>query len=668
MALHPTSCPLDCPDACGVLVETDERGELVRVRGNPAHPYSRGALCSKTSSYHELVESPERLRTPLVRSGGELVPVSWERAIERVAAELGDLRGEDVLAMQYAGSMGLVARTFPMRLMNALGATLHDSGVCDTTSSAGYEAVLGRLIGPDVLEAEEADGVVIWGSDVKRTIQHLFPLVKKAAAAGARVAVVDVWRTETLAAAQRWGGLGLVIRPGSDSILALALARLAFENGWADRRFLERECRGAADFEGHLRDAPTLAEAAQACGVPLESILDLAHVLVESQRLFLRTGSGWTRRTNGAMGMRALCSLAAVLGKAGRVHYESADVFPFDTDVIARPDLRPGIAPPTFTQVALGRELCEGRFGAVVVWGHNPALTLPDSARVAQGLSRQDLFVVVHEQFLTATAQLADVVLPATTFVEQTDLYRSYGSRVAQLGRRAVAPPEGPRSNVETFAAIARAMELEAATWDVSEESLVEELLTAAAEHLTPDQMERLRAGEPTTLDAPAGTRQSPGGTDWGTPSGKVELVSSIAERAGQPPMATWCADPGSDPSRSFWLVSAPSKHTHNTTYLDHERHARRAATPRCFVHPADAHELALAEGETVVLVNDFGRITLTASLTEDVPTGSVRVDGFPRPADVPEGTSINVLSSPDVSDLGNGTTYYSTRVDLERG
>lgn len=665
MALHPSTCPLDCPDACGVLVETDERGELVRVRGNPAHPYSRGSLCSKTNSYHELVKSPRRLTTPLVRAGRELQPATWEEATDRVAQHLAALPGEEILALQYAGSMGLVARNFPLRMLHALGATLHDGGICDTTSSAGYEAVLGRLIGPDVLEAERADGIVLWGSDVKRTIQHLFPLVKARAAAGVRVGVVDVWHTETMAAVERWGGFGLVIRPGSDSVLALALARLAFENGWADREFLARECLGAAEFEAHLRDAPSIEEAAHMTGVTVAQILELGRLLVESQELFLRTGSGWTRRTNGAMGMRAVCSLAAVLGKADRVHYESADLFPFDSAVIARPDLRPGPAPPKLAQVALGPELCAGRFGAVVVWGHNPALTLPDSARVARGLAREDLFLVVHEQFMTATAELADVVLPATTFVEQTDLYRSYGHRVAQLGRRAVAPPLGPKSNVETFARLSRALDLAPATWDVCEESLCEELLAAAADRLTPEQMELLRAGQPTPIGAPPGSRQSPGGTHWGTPSGKVELASSLAERAGQPAMATWCTDPGIDVKRAFWLVSAPSRDTHNTTYLDHERHVQRAGAPRCFVHPGDAHELGLGEGQRVTLHNDFGRLTLTAALTDDVPPGVVRVDGFPRPALVPEGVSINVLSSPAVSDLGNGTTYYSTRVDL---
>jgi len=664
MPLHPTTCPLDCPDACGVLVETSESGALLRVRGNPAHPYSRGALCSKTSSYHERVLGSERLLEPLLREGGSLRPASWEEAVDRVAAELDASRGPDLLALQYAGCMGLVARNFPLRLMHALGATTHDGGVCDNTSTAGYELVLGSVVGPDVLEAEEADGVVVWGSDLKRTVQHLFPLVKARAAAGVPVHVVDVYRTETVRAVERWGGRSTIIEPGSDSVLATALARAAFERGWADREFLARECLGASELEAHLGGAPSLEEAARRCGTELEGVESLLDLLHDSERLFLRTGSGWTRRTNGGMGMRSVCTLAAVLGKADRVHYESSDVFGFDQDVLARPDLRPAPAPEVLRQVQLGRELAAGRFRAAVVWGHNPALTLPDSAAVARGLARDDLFLVVHEQVLSETAKLADVVLPATTFVEQSDVYRSYGHRLAQFGRRAVATPPGPRSNVDAFAGVARALELPPATWDVSEESLCEELLESLAGRLAPEALARLRAGEPTPVAPPPAYRDRPG-AGWGTPSGKVELWSERARELGQPPMATATMDAGLGGERAFWLVSAPSKHTHNTTFLDTPRHAARATAPACFVHEADARRLGIADGEPVRLVNDHGSLTLRLVVSDAVLPGRVAVDGFPRPAEVPEGTSINVLSSQEVSDVGDGTTYYSTRVDL---
>ncbi|MCB9913882.1 MAG: molybdopterin-dependent oxidoreductase [Planctomycetes bacterium] len=656
MALHPTACPLDCPDACGVLVETDAAGGLVRLRGNPAHPYSRGTLCSKTSVAHELMLAPDRLVTPLVRADGALRSASWDEALARIAAAVKPLDGREILALQYAGSMGLLAANFPLRVMNALGACTHDAGVCDNTSSAGYAAVLGRLVGPDVETAEESDALVVWGSDVKRTIQHLQPQLQRLAKRGAPVRVVDVWRTETLRAFEKLGGRGLVLRPGTDAALALCLARLAFERGWVDRARLAAECVGAAELEAHLGGAPTLAEAARVTGLTPEEILDLGEVLRAARRPFLRTGSGWTRRTNGAMGMRAVCTLAAVLGHADRVHYESAEVFGFDRAFVTRPELRGGRPPEVVHQIQVGRELCAGRFKAVFVWGHNPAVTLPNSRAVREGLAREDVFVVVHEQVRTETAELADVVLPATFFVEHTDVYRSYGHRVAQLGRRAVAAPTGPRSNVRAFSAIARALALPG-DWDVDEERLAEELVRDAEARHGAAATASLLAGEPTRIAPPA---------ERGTPSGKVELHSAALAAAGHPPMATWVPERPTGGARAFSLVSAPSKHTHNSTYSYSPLHLARRGPARCHLNPADARALGVEEGRPVRLVNDLAALTFAATLDADVPPGLVRVDGMPRAADTPEGLPLNALNADDLSDLGDGTTYYSTRVDVE--
>lgn len=666
MPLHTTACPLDCPDACGVLVETDERGALIRLRGNPEHPYSRGVLCSKTNHYHERVLGEERLTRPLLREGDGFRECSWEEAVEVAARRLAEAAGPDLLSLEYAGSMGLVARQFPRRLMHALGATTHDSGVCDNTSTAGFETVLGQVIGPDILEAQQADGLVLWGCDAKRTVAHLFPMVKERATSGVPVCVVDIYRTDTVRAVERWGGRSCLIRPGSDSVLASALGRAAFEGGHADREFLARECLGFAEYEEHLRGAPSLEEASKQCDVSLEDIEALYQILQGSQQLFLRTGSGWTRRRNGAMGMRALCSLSAVLGQSERVHYGSGGVFPFRNEVITRPDLRPAPEPPVLKQVQLGKELLAGRFRAAVVWGHNPALTLPDSQSIARGFRRDDFFLLVHEQVMTETAKLADLVLPATMFVEHADVYRSYGHRVAQYGRRAVEPPEGPKSNVEAFALIGRAMGLSPETWEVSEESLCEEIMASAESTATPEQMRSLRAGEPTVFEAPKGSRQASSKGSWGTPSGKIELVSESAAQAGEGSMALWTCDPGNDEERSFWLVSAPSKDTHNTTFLDSPRHSKRAGAPRCFIHPDDIEAQGLEEEGGVRLHNKYGALTLQVSASDAMPRGLVRIDGFPEPSKVPEGVSVNVLSSPRVSDLGDGITYFSTRVDLE--
>jgi anaerobic selenocysteine-containing dehydrogenase len=661
--LHATTCPLDCPDACGVLAEVGADGALMRLRGNPAHSYSGGVLCGKTMLYPELVHSADRLTSPLVRVGGkskgELVPATWDEAIGRIHARVKPLAGEDILALWYGGSMGLVQRKFPLRMMHALGATLHDGGICDSASTAGYENVLGRIVGPDIEEADECDLVVLWGSDVARTVQHLQPALQRLCRRGVPVVAIDVYRTDTIESLEKWGGRGLVIRPGTDAALALAVARIAFEEGFADRPYLEGECFGAAEFESHVRRHLDREEAAAITGLDVAEIDALVRLFQRSKRPLIKTGVGWTRRRNGAMSMRAVCSLAAVLGAGDRVHYESFGHFGLAEDAVIRPDLRPPAASSELVQqVALGRELSSGRFKAVFVWCHNPAVTLPDSRRVRAGLARDDLFVVVHEHFLTETAELADVVLPATMFMEHDDVYRSYGHRWMQLARAASRAPEGAKSNVETFAAIARALGLPREAWDVDALGVARELLAASRPRLSDDEIARLERGEPVK---PHSIVHS----DRGTPSGKIELVSAAAAALGQPRMATYVADDAAGDRGAFWLVGAPSVHTHNSTFAHSARHVKKNGPPTCHVNPEDARGLGLAEGARARITNERGALTLPIVFSSRMPRGLVRVDGLPRARDFREGVGLNALTSGALSDLGDGNVMYSARVDL---
>lgn len=659
-----TTCPLDCPDACGVLVESDARGELVRLRGNPDHPWSRGVLCGKTQLYGELVTSPDRLRTPLVRRGGkksaELVPATWDEALDLVAARLKKVAGRDLLALWYGGSMGLVQRRFPLRMMHALGATLHDGGICDATGEAGYQAVFGNSPGPDIESVESADLVVLWGCDMARTHQHLQPKVQALCKRGVPVIAIDIWRTETIRALEKWGGRGLVIQPGTDAALALCLARIAFELGQVDHAFLRDECVGATEFETHVRQRGDLSTTARITGLAEGEIAALASVLLRAANPFLKTGVGFARRRNGGMSMRAVCSLAAVLGHARRVHFESAAHFELPEEIVHRPDLRGNAPDERVVQVALGETLCAGRFSAAVVWCHNPAVTLPDSAKVRRGLARDDLFLVVHEHFLTETAELADVVLPATMFPEHGDVYRSYGHRVMQYARPALRAPDGPRNNVDTFAGIARRLGLPRETWDVTTESLCEEFVEACRARLGDPALAQLRTGAPVK---PAAIERA----QWPTPSGKVELVSAAMRASGQPALATYVPDDWCGETGDFVLLCTPSVNTHNSTFSHSARHVKKDGPPRVYVNPADALKLGVAEGEDVTLANVRAKVTLPVALCANTPPGAVRIDGLPRRRDIPEGVGINALVSGATSDLGSGNVLYSTRVDVRR-
>ncbi len=658
MATYSGTCPLDCPDACGLLIETDDSGQLRRLKGDPDHPYTRGFLCGKTARFHELVRSGTRLTTPLVRSGNGLEPASWEHAVGVIADRVARAEGERILPLYYAGNQGLVARKFPLRMMHALGAGSMCGGICSSAGDAGYRLVLGDVIGPDVEEAGSADLLLLWGVDVARTWQHLLPTVKELCERSVPVVVIDIYRTDTMRRVERWGGTGLIVEPGSDAALALGLCRLAFELGYADRAYLERECVGASELEAHVRSHLDLAATCRATGLGDAQVLELARTLGRSRRPLLKTGTGWTRRRHGGSAMRAVCSLAAVLGHADRVLYESSDHFALATEQIDRPELRGDRPHPTPCEhAALGQELCDGRYEVAFVWGHNPAVTLPDSARVCAGLARDNLFLVVHEMVLTETAQLADVVLPACFFFEQTDLYRSYGHRYLHLARQATAPPPGPRSNLAAFASIAKALQLPLPTWDVTEESVIEEVLAASRDRIGDADMARLRAGDRVKL--PPRPREG-----RGTPSGTVELVSEVAVELGQPRVPTWLPEIR---SRELWLCAAPSIATHNSTYFASERHMARAGTPSCWIHAELANTKHVQEGDRVQLTSNHGNLTLTARITTDVPPNMVCVDGMPRPADCAEGYGVNVLTGPEISDLGHCATFYSTRVDLTR-
>lgn len=656
---HRTTCPLDCPDACGVLVDVDERGEFLGLRGDPLHPWSKGVLCGKTALYGEVVHAPNRLLHPLIRRGGELVRASWDEALDLITEKVAPLAIGETLALSYGGSMGLVQRKFPNRVMNALGATHHDGGICDATGDAGYQSVLGRVLGPDLDDVERADLLVLWGTDIARTVQHLQPRVKRLQERGVPVVVIDVWRTDTVRDVERRGGRAFVIRPGTDAALALCLARLAFERGAVDRAYITEHCRDAAEFEAHARSAHDVASTARITGLVESEIEDLARIVFAARSPFVKTGVGWTRRRNGGNSMRAVCALFAVLGHGDRVHFESYAHFGLAEDVVHRPDLRPSGAPTeSVSQVGLGKVLESGRFRATFVWCHDPAVTIPDSARFRRGFAREDLFTVVHDHFVTETAALADVVLPATTFVEHADVYRSYGHRAVQRSRAIAKAPGEARSNVETFSEIARRLGLPRITWDVTAEGLVDELLAASRGRFSDAEYERVQRGEPVKL-AP---RHFDG---WGTPSGRIELASDTLAAAGSTRFPSHVPDESREERGAFLLVCAPSVHTHNATYSHSARHAQKAGKPRAFLNPSDLERLSIATGARVRLANARAAITLRAEADPSMPKGVVRVDGLPRAIDVPEGHGINALVSGDVSDIGGGNVLYSTRCDV---
>jgi anaerobic selenocysteine-containing dehydrogenase len=667
-----TACPLDCPDACGAEVERDAEGRLVRLRGNKAHAWSRGSLCGKTAVYHELVNAPNRLRVPLIRRASGFEESTWDEALSHIVSRMDGIDGADVLSLNYAGNMGLVQRKFPMRLMHALGASFHDNGVCDATAEAGFQTVMGRSVGPDLdVEAEpgQCDLFILWGSDAKRTTPHLMQRLKRLSDAGVKVVVVDIYRTETIRKVEEWGGQGLILHPGTDAALALGLSARAFDERAADIEFLKVACVGAAEFRAEVTGAWPEERVAEVTGLSIEDFRLLSTRLQAAASPIIKAGIGFARRRNGGESMRAIASLAATLGHSDRLFFQTGDHFGLDDSLLTRVDVRSAPPPPPVSQVGLGRVLDEGAFRAAFVWGHNPAATLPDSVRVRRGLGRDNLFLVVHELFMTETAQLADVVLPATALTEHSDVFRSYGHRTFQVGWRSTEAQAEERSNVHCFSAIGRALGFEGSAgfpderqgpmFEVDEDVLVGDFLAVNRQRFTSEEYFAVLQGTPVKLTAPVFE-------DRGTPSGKIELVSETAESLGRPRVATYVPDDGAQMKGTFQLISAPSTATHNSTYLHVPRHRERLGSPLAHLHPKDAGVAGIEDGGGITIRSEFGAITLTARLDADAPRKSVRVDGFLNESLVPEGIGINALTSPEVSDLGGGNVLYSARVEIE--
>ena len=672
MTWTPSACFLDCPDACGLEVQTDASGGFVRLRGNKRHGWSQGTLCAKTSWFGDVIQSEDRILEPHIRDAqGRMRPASWDAALDAIAERVGPLDGPEILSLEYAGNMGVLGRRFPGRIMNALGATRNDGTICDATAEAGFQSVFGRAIGFDLEEAPSCDAILLWGCDIARTMPHLLPKLKRALKAGARLAAIDIYRSDTLEWVAKQGGQALVVRPGTDAALALGWAQYAFTERNADLAFLKTQCQGGAEFRAHLEGRYGASEVCHITGLTEAEFTGVAQWFQEAQAPLLKIGIGLCRRKVGGMTMRAITSYAAVLGIADRVHWESGDHFDLDLGTLDGESLRPDdAATEAISLVNLGEELATGRFKASFVWGHNPAVTVPNSRAVRAGLARDDHFLVVHELFWTATAQLADVVLPATTHLEQPDLIRSYGHRWLHYVPGILQPRGSTRSNVDTFAAIGKRLGLPETAWGGTPAEWCERILEHNRARFTDDEWQRLHAHEPVKLSPsprhPAGQAGREPAPNWGTPSGRIELHSPRLAQAGHGAMAEFTPDEGWGGDHEFWLWPTPSKATHNSTFLHSRRHRARLGSPAVRLHPDLARRIGAQAGTWIRLYNDVGSMSLPAVLDAAIPPQGVSIVGFLDEEQVPERCNVNALVSAERSDLGGGSSLYSSRVSLE--
>lgn len=654
-------CPFDCPDACGLVVEV-EGGRAVSVRGDPEHPYSQGTLCPKMTAYERSVHSPDRLQHPLVRTGakgeGRFRRASWDEAVALVAERFREVARDDpqgILPYSYAGSMGLVQRNAGMPFFHRLGASRLDRTICTPAQDAGWRAVMGATPGPHPDEALDSDLVVLWGINAVATNIHFVQRVKEARRRGAKVLLLETYTNDTARVADET----FLVRPASDGALVLGLVHVLARERLADEAFLAAETEGWEELRDLALAEWPPARAAAVTGLSAEDVERLARTLARARAPFIRMGGGPSRHANGAMNVRLVAVLAAVLGAFGRkgggfftaTHSSQA----FDLSPLLREDLLPGPV-RTVNMNQLGRALREADppVRAMYVWCSNPAAVAPDQNAVLAGLARDDLFLAVHERFMTDTARFADVVLPATTSLEHADLYRSYGQYTVQRVRPAIPPLGEAKPNWEVFRLLARAMGFEEPLFRMTADEVIDLLLARPSPWREEGFARRLEAGRAVELRRPPGPR-------WGTATGKILLVNPDEPERVPRPLPAY-ADAGGPPLR---LVTAPALYTLNSTFMERPELRERNGGMTLQLSPADAGARGLADGQRVVAWNELGEATFLLRVSDRIPPGVAVAEGVWWLTHAPGSRNVNALTSQRLTDRGDGSTFYDNRVDV---
>jgi len=658
-------CPFDCPDTCGLLIQVEE-GKAVAVQGDPQHPFTRGTLCPKMLHYEKSVHSPLRLTTPLKRTGpkgsGSFAPISWNEAIativERWQGIIASHGAQAILPYSYAGTMGIVQRNAGHPFFHRLGASRLNRTICSPAKGAGWQAVMGRTPTPHPDCAASSDLLILWGINAAATSIHFLHAVKEVKKRGGQVWLIDTYETPTAANADRT----FLVRPGSDGALALGIMHILARDGLADRAFLEAQVLGYAEFEREVLPRHTPEETARLTGLAIGEIESLAKGYGTARAPFIRLGSGLSRYGNGAMTVRSIACLPAVVGAWGK---EGGGMFP-DTSTgaaFAMEELTHEDFMKTPTRLVnmnrLGHalnELDDPPVLSLYVYHSNPAAVTPDQNAVLKGLAREDLFTVVHERFLTDTARYADIVLPATSSLEHSDVYRAYGTYCIQRARAAVFPVGESRSNWEVFTSLAIALGFQEPIFRETADQVIDRLLAIPSPLRMGIDQAAFDEGRAVELSIER---------DKGflTDSGKIEILN----RKSSHPLPCYLPSHEEQGTLPFRLMTAPNPFALNATFYEQEELRRKQGGMQLKMNPADAAGRGLTDRERVVAWNDLGEVSFLLAVTDKVPAGVVVAEGVWWLAHAPGNRSVNALTSQRLTDEGEGSTFYDNRVDVRR-
>ena len=674
------ACPHDCPDTCAVVTEVRD-GQAVRFTAQPEHPVTQGWLCAKVRPYLERVYHPERLLYPMRRvgpkGGGEWRRLSWEEAIGEIADRWRRIIAEEtaaaILPYSYSGTLGLVQLgVCNARLWNRMGASGLQRSICGAAAERAVQATYGARWAPDPADLLHSRLIILWGHNPASTGPHLMPFLREAQRQGAYVVVIDPRRTLTARSADEH----IQPRPATDSALALGLMHILFAEGLHDEVWLEAHSVGWRELRERAVSYPP-ERVAEMTGVPAETVIALARRLGATKPALVKFADGVQRHGNGGQTARAIACLPAIVGQVGArgggLSYSTSDYVRWDAEAVGHASE----CPPTPRSVNMNRlgaallgEVNDPPIRSLYVFCANPVTSAPNAARTIQGLRRDDLFTVAHELFLTDTARYADIVLPATSQLEQADLHKAYGHRNLQYNAPAIEPLGEAKSNWDVMRLLAEAMGYQEPWLRQSAEEVIAEVLDASRATnplLAGVTLERLqREGTvPLVFDGERDTPFADG--RFPTPSGKVELRCDALAAEGLDPLPDYIAPAefqsrGTDDDRLI-LISAASHHFVSSSMANVRSVASKEGTPYIEINPADAQARGVTHGQRVIVANERGSCQLRAVVTENVPSGVAVAPKGQWQSLSPDGRNVNWTTSDELADLAGQSTFHSNLV-----
>ncbi|MBQ0709797.1 MULTISPECIES: molybdopterin oxidoreductase family protein [unclassified Ochrobactrum] len=689
-----SACPHDCPSTCALDVEILDERTIGRVRGAKDNSYTAGVICAKVARYAERVHHPDRLKHPLVRAGakgeGQWKQASWEAALDLIAERFlkaeQDYGSESVWPYYYAGTMGLVQRDSINRLRFAKRYSNQFDSFCTNMAWTGYFAGTGSLTGPDPREMAKADVVVIWGTNAAATqVNVMTHAVRARKERGAKIVVIDVYANATV----RQADMGIVLKPGTDGAFACAVMHVLFRDGLADWDYLEHYTDDPKGLERHLQTR-TPEWAAAITGLTVEEIEAFAHLVGKTKRTYFRLGYGFTRQRNGAVNMHAAASIACVTGaflhEGGGAFHSNSGIFKMDKrEIEGRAMQDVGIR--FLDQSKIGRILTGDRqalYGgppvmAMLIQNTNPANVTPEQRLVRKGFAREDLFVAVHEQFMTDTAKMADVVLPATTFLEHDDIYRGGGQQHVVLGPKLIEPLADARPNIFVINELAKRLGVgHLPGFDLDERTLIDNMnANSDLPHFDELKEKRFVDLQPPFEEAhyingfkwPDGKfRFRPDWTGSPSPNKPPEVMGLQGPHHAIPEFPDhWEVIETADAEHPFRMTTSPAHNFLNSTFAETPTSLAKEVRPELLIHPDDAAELGIEDGERIEIGNHRGELVLHAVLRAGQKRGVVVSEGiFPNSA-FERGEGINILIGAEPAAPYGGLAVHDTKIWIRK-